>query len=215
MARASSARQVFLFVPNLIGYVRIVLAVASLRYMLDAPQLAIALYLTSGLLDAIDGFAARLLDQNSRFGAVLDMVTDRCATACLLVGLAVLYPRWAFLFQLLVALDVGSHWMHMSVVTLARAAPTILRSSRGLLRRYASLVQGATSHKSVAKGPLLRLYYTSRPVLFIMCAANELAFASLYLLYFWEGKHRHARRASLLHATLIAIAIAQVRLSAS
>jgi CDP-diacylglycerol--inositol 3-phosphatidyltransferase len=38
----------------------------------------------SGLLDAVDGHAARLLNQSSKFGAMLDMLTDRCATMCLL-----------------------------------------------------------------------------------------------------------------------------------
>jgi phosphatidylglycerophosphate synthase len=35
------------------------------------------LYGVSCLLDAIDGHAARMLGQTSRFGAVLDMITDR------------------------------------------------------------------------------------------------------------------------------------------
>jgi len=34
----------------------------------------------SGLLDAVDGHAARMLNQSSKFGAMLDMLTDRCAT---------------------------------------------------------------------------------------------------------------------------------------
>ncbi len=33
----------------------------------------------------------------------------------------------------------------------------------------------------------MRLYYTSRPVLFGMCAGNEIFYASLYLLHFTEG----------------------------
>jgi CDP-diacylglycerol--inositol 3-phosphatidyltransferase len=36
------------------------------------------LYGVSCLLDAVDGQAARALGQTSKFGAVLDMVTDRC-----------------------------------------------------------------------------------------------------------------------------------------
>lgn len=35
--------------------------------------------------------------------------------------------------------------------------------------------------------PIMRLYYTSKPVLFTMCAVNEAFYASLYLLYFTEG----------------------------
>lgn len=33
----------------------------------------------------------------------------------------------------------------------------------------------------------MHLYYTSRPVLFAMCAGNELFYASLYLLHFTTG----------------------------
>ncbi|KAG0006610.1 CDP-diacylglycerol-inositol 3-phosphatidyltransferase, partial [Entomortierella chlamydospora] len=48
-----------------------------------------------------------------KFGAVLDMVTDRCTTACLLCYLALAYPSYAVVFQFLIALDVSSHYMHM------------------------------------------------------------------------------------------------------
>lgn len=48
---------------------------------------------------------------------------------------------------------------------------------------------GRTSHKSqeANTNPILRIYYTSRTVLFFMCAGNELFYASLYLLHFTEG----------------------------
>jgi len=44
------------------------------------PRYCTLLYGISCLLDAVDGQAARALGQTSKFGAVLDMVTDRCAT---------------------------------------------------------------------------------------------------------------------------------------
>lgn len=44
---------------------------------------------------------------------MLDMLTDRCATMCLLVNLSLLYPSYAFLFQLSMTLDVASHWLHL------------------------------------------------------------------------------------------------------
>jgi phosphatidylglycerophosphate synthase len=40
-------------------------------------------YCVSCLLDAVDGYAARALNQTSKFGAVLDMVIDRCVPSCL------------------------------------------------------------------------------------------------------------------------------------
>lgn len=107
---------VFLFVPNLIGYARVILAAVSLYYMPVRPLLCTAVYGISCLLDAVDGQAARALGQTSKFGAVLDMVTDRCTTACLLCFLAIKYsdtPAAVITFQFLIALDFASHYIHM------------------------------------------------------------------------------------------------------
>ncbi|KAH8175692.1 CDP-alcohol phosphatidyltransferase domain-containing protein [Sarocladium implicatum] len=157
---------IFLFWPNIIGYVRIVLAFASLYYMPLHPRTCSFLYSVSCLLDALDGYAARIFEQSTRFGAVLDMVTDRCTTSCLLVFLSSAFPRWAIVFQGLIALDFASHYMHM----------------------YASLVVGGadSSHKNIDKSQswLLNLYYTNKTVLFLCCLFNELFFIALYLLSF-------------------------------
>jgi len=127
------------------------------------------LYSTSAILDAFDGWAARLLNQCSKFGAILDMLTDRVATTCLIMCLAHFYPDHMIWFQLWVLLDISSHWAH----------------------QLASVIRGDQSHKSSIKDEkrnfILRLYYTSRPFLFFMCAMNEIFFCSLYLLYFTEG----------------------------
>jgi hypothetical protein len=48
------------------------------------------------------------------------MLTDRCATMCLLVNLALLYPRATLLFQLSMSLDVASHWLHLHRSALIR-----------------------------------------------------------------------------------------------
>lgn len=41
------------------------------------------------------------------------MVTDRVSTAGLCVFLAVLYPKEAFMFAMLIVLDIFSHWFHV------------------------------------------------------------------------------------------------------
>ncbi|KAI4186108.1 MAG: hypothetical protein L6R41_003680 [Letrouitia leprolyta] len=157
---------VFLFYPNIIGYSRIILAIASLYYMPLHPRTCSLLYSISCLLDALDGVAARKFNQSTRFGAVLDMVTDRCTTSCLLVFLSSAFPRWALLFQGLISLDFASHYMHM----------------------YATLAMGGSeqSHKKIdqSRSRLLHLYYTNRTVLFLVCMFNELFFIALYLLSF-------------------------------
>ena len=81
--------------------------------MLTAQKYCTVAYFVSCMLDAVDGHVARMLGQSSRFGAVLDMVTDRCTTSCLLCFLSSAYPPWALLFQGLIALDFASHYMHM------------------------------------------------------------------------------------------------------
>eukprot|EP00794_Sanderia_malayensis_P014230 gene14231-15714_t len=149
------------------GYARVIFAFVAFYFMPTSPVIATSFYVTSGLLDAFDGYAARALGQASRFGAVLDMLTDRCATTCLLVVLAYFYPAWMLMFQFLISLDIASHWAQM----------------------YSSLIRGSSSHKNMEEKthPLLKLYYTSRPVLFVMCAGNELFYTMLYLLYFGNG----------------------------
>lgn len=164
----TTARDVLLFVPNLIGYVRIILALAAFYVIKTDYIIASSCYIISGLLDAFDGHAARMLNQGTKFGAMLDQLTDRAATACLVVTLASFYPEYSFWFQLSLALDIVSHWMHLHV----------------------SLV-GGVSHKNIGLegNPIMRLYYTSRPVLFVMCSGNELFFAMLYVLNFTEGPY--------------------------
>jgi CDP-diacylglycerol--inositol 3-phosphatidyltransferase len=158
---------IFLFVPNLIGYGRIALAIVAMWFMPTNHVIAAWCYILSGLLDAFDGHAARALNQSTKFGAMLDMLTDRCATMTLLATLCTFYPGWTFFFQISMVIDVSCHWIHL----------------------HTTLLQGRTSHKFMDAGsnPIMHLYYTSRPVLFVMCAGNEAFYASLYLLYFTTG----------------------------
>lgn len=108
------------------------------------PRTCTALYSVSCLLDALDGYAARAYEQSTKFGAVLDMVTDRCTTSCLLVFLAQAFPRFSIVFQGLISLDLASHYMHM----------------------YATLSMGGSekSHKDVSasRSWILRQYYSNK-----------------------------------------------------
>ena len=82
-AKTTTPENVLLYVPNLIGYGRVITTLTSLTLMLAAPQywvLAIALYVGSFVGDLFDGLVARKLNQTSTFGGLLDMVTDRCST---------------------------------------------------------------------------------------------------------------------------------------
>ncbi|CAM9693639.1 unnamed protein product [Ascophyllum nodosum] len=115
--------------------------------------------------DAVDGYVARKFGQVSRFGSVLDMVTDRCSTAGLLLVLSRLYSRaHAFAFLVLIYVDLFSHWMHTHSVL---GQP---HKSTSTLRRRSFLI---------------RAYYENLALFSFCCIGAELFYALLYLLHFW------------------------------
>ncbi|PHJ17126.1 phosphatidylinositol synthase [Cystoisospora suis] len=120
---------VFLYIPNLIGYVRLVLLILSgLCWIVDRPFFFLLCYITSQGLDGVDGEAARRLNQVSIFGACLDQVVDRLSTCLLYVLISAVYPpHYACGLFLFLLFDVGGHWIHF----------------------FASAVVGAKSHKDV------------------------------------------------------------------
>ncbi|CAB4014616.1 CDP-diacylglycerol--inositol 3-phosphatidyltransferase, partial [Paramuricea clavata] len=81
--------RILYFVPNIIGYVRIILLVASWIHIDSDPKLFVVLYVASVVLDALDGIAARKLNQTSAFGAWFDVVIDN-------VGRGML---WSFIYK--------------------------------------------------------------------------------------------------------------------
>jgi len=159
--------KVYFFIPNLIGYTRILLAIFGFYMCFEHPAVFFFCYVLSELLDAVDGHAARYFKQTSNFGAVLDMVTDRCSTTALLVVLSNFYSSNILIWIVLICIDLTSHYAHL----------------------YSTLSSGATSHKAVDQNTniFLRLYYGNKYVLFVLCAANEAMFLGLYLLHFHPG----------------------------
>ena len=120
----------------------------------------LALYSASFVLDFFDGLAARALHQSSNFGAVLDMVTDRCSTAMLLMELTVLFPEYFFTLVSLVVLDFSSHWYQMM-------------SAKG-------------HHKQVPtdKNLIVRIYYGVYPLFAYACAGTEFFYIGLVVQRF-------------------------------
>ncbi|KAG5184766.1 phosphatidylinositol synthase [Tribonema minus] len=159
---------VFLYWPNMIGYSRIVLMVVSVRTALWRWQLSIGCYLLSFALDGVDGMAARKLNQTSRLGSVLDMVTDRCATATLLMVLSALNPAYMPGAAAMMALDMSSHWTHM--------------------------YRSRAHHKAVAADTniLLRAYYGCKPLFMGAIVSAEAFYVLLYVRH-WVGAGEGAR----------------------
>ncbi|XP_062887953.1 CDP-diacylglycerol--inositol 3-phosphatidyltransferase isoform X3 [Mobula hypostoma] len=74
--------RVFFYVPNLIGYVRLVLLLVG-WWSFNHPVWFISCYVTSIILDGFDGFAARRLNQVSEFGAWFDVAIDNIGRSML------------------------------------------------------------------------------------------------------------------------------------
>ncbi|MDB5469911.1 MAG: hypothetical protein JWR84_1471 [Caulobacter sp.] len=77
-------------ISNAITLFRIAL-IAPLFWLLtiNAGWPAVAVYLTAGFLDVVDGQVARRLNETSKLGAMLDLVGDRLLTFTMVLGLAV------------------------------------------------------------------------------------------------------------------------------
>ncbi|MEM7589923.1 MAG: CDP-alcohol phosphatidyltransferase family protein [Cyanobacteria bacterium P01_A01_bin.83] len=161
--------KVFLYVPNIIGYVRFLFYLISfICHSLGNWQLCLASYAVAFILDEFDGRAARAYNQSSNFGAALDMVADRSATAGLCLILAQLYPNYLLIFIGAIALDISSHYYLI----------------------YATGILGKASHKDSAQwtsNGLLKLYYGNKSFMDLLILGNELFYLLLYLSFYSIG----------------------------
>ena len=153
---------VFFFVPNIIGYVRYFLVFSVLLLFRSHPFVTAFLYSFSQVLDHFDGYAARKLNQCSKFGAVLDMVCDRVSDAVILCILAEFYPSYSWCFMLAIILDISSHWFQM----------------------YSAACEGEHHKESKTKWKVLEQYYSNKVVFEGLIAGNEIFFVTCYLSKF-------------------------------
>lgn len=157
---------ILLYYANIMDYFRVVASMFAFYKAKTSPVIFVIFYFISFILDAFDGMVARAAGQVSKLGATLDMVTDRISTAGLLAILAGLYPNYSTYFVYLIMLDVGSHW---------------LQTHSGFLVDVKN-----DNHKNLGeKFFLLKLYYTNRKVLGIVCLGAEVFLLVLYFNHFY------------------------------
>lgn len=72
-------------------------------YVLYKKDFLLALYLIvyAVLSDFLDGYFARLLNKQSQFGAVLDVIADKSFLYCSVSGVALLFPESGFILRIL------------------------------------------------------------------------------------------------------------------
>ena len=166
MEKKITTWDVLLFKANIMDYFRVVSAMYAFYKAKDSPIVFVVCYFISFILDAFDGMVARAYKQTSKLGATLDMVTDRISTAGLLAILSGFYERYSVAFVYLIMLDVGSHW---------------LQTHSGFLVDVKN-----DNHKNLGeKFYLLKLYYTNRNVLGIVCLGAEVFLLLLYFNHFY------------------------------
>ncbi|KAL5366787.1 CDP-diacylglycerol-inositol 3-phosphatidyltransferase isoform 1 [Cryptosporidium parvum] len=156
-------KSILLYIPNLIGYLRILLGLTPLIISTEYYYISILFYGISQILDAFDGYFARLLSQETKFGAILDMITDRCSTVIIIILAITLNKSYTFLMIIFLIGDISGHWLYM----------------------ISSISSGGSSHKSIKEEmwPILKLYYSKKPLLFTLHACNE----ALWLILYGQG----------------------------
>ena len=155
----------YLYVPNLIGYGRVILMFIAYYYAQTHVAIFAVCYSMSQILDMFDGMAARAFKQSTNFGAMLDMVTDRCSSTGLMLVVSHRYPQLVLFCHMFIWIDICSHWAHMLMMERS----------------------GSKSHKLVQSGPwLLQYYYRTKWFMVILIIGAEGFPISLYLLSFPE-----------------------------
>ena len=158
--------QILCYYANIMDYFRVIASMYAFYISKKDPILFVICYFISFILDAFDGMVARAAHQTSKLGATLDMVTDRISTAGLLAVLSGFYQDYSTVFVYLIMLDVGSHW---------------LQTHSGFLVNVKN-----DNHKNLGeKFFLLKLYYTNRNVLGIVCLGAEVFLLLLYFNHFY------------------------------
>lgn len=161
--------RIFFYAPNIIGYCRVVLLLGSFVFIRERPRVFLGLYGASFGLDMIDGPVARHLGQSTRFGAALDMITDKFSSPAILLMLGSQYPLYVEVFVLCLVLDVASHYFHLQATYLMKCR----------------------SHKEMAEltggWKLVKLFYGNKLFFGWACLSHELFIICLYWCYFEQG----------------------------
>ena len=105
--------------PNILTWFGFLLTVGAAALIVIGNLLAAGLVvLVAGLFDMLDGALARLTNQATRFGAILDSTLDRLSEAVLLLGIMILYAREESLAGILI---VGLTLIGSFMVSYVRA----------------------------------------------------------------------------------------------
>lgn len=119
---------VALYIPNFMGYARIMLAFIGLYLSSSRPVAAIWTWLASASLDLLDGIVARFLNQTSELGILIDICADnilRCS-----IWIAASLSQNSSLTATIACLFVSVEWTTMLATQLGSADNTHWKDKR-------------------------------------------------------------------------------------
>ncbi|WP_281887096.1 CDP-alcohol phosphatidyltransferase family protein [Paenibacillus sp. YYML68] len=106
--------------PNQVTWAAFIIGVTTGGFIyFDMPMIAVLVLWLSGYLDAVDGSMARMKQQSSAWGTLLDITFDRIVELSVIVGLAMRFPQAAFLLLLLTSSIVFSMTVFLTVGALS------------------------------------------------------------------------------------------------
>lgn len=151
-----------LYLANIIDYFRVYfLYLAFQEFQKDNGYMFVGFYLFSYFLDALDGMAARALNQTSKLGLYLDMIIDRVSSSlCLYVA--------AHKITALLPGDIG---IAIAIVFYFNLA-FVEVLAHGVVM-YKSEIGGFHQKEMQSHNPVVRLYLDDKRALFFGCACFE------------------------------------------
>jgi len=158
----------WLLPPNLITYVRLVLAPMAANAIVEGRhQQALALVLAAGISDAIDGFLARHFHWKTRIGAYLDPLADKLLLVLVFVSLGIhgSIPWWLIVLFLL--RDV---WI-LAMVSYAWQATPIRDFPPRILGKLTTVSQIALALVMLVANAYPSLVPTGIPTVAVLAAA--------------------------------------------
>lgn len=159
---------VYNYWPNRIDYLRFIFLVSGVCFSTTYPMICLSLVVLSCLLDALDGYLARKLNQSSVLGSALDFAIDRMTIVAMAIIIIHIEPHYWLFWLFILMLDAGSHFLHL----------------------YASLPQSQLNHKNMdaKENRFLKQYYENKAVLFTSCLIHDLFFCVVFVYHYYPYK---------------------------
>lgn len=120
-----------LSIPNLFSYLRIVLIPVFIYFLaVKSWVLALIVFVVASFTDFLDGWFARILNQESEFGKFIDPIADKFLVISSLIAIIALDPSFHFFDSWMIVIIVGRDVLITVMRLIAIKKGRSLRTSR-------------------------------------------------------------------------------------